>query len=446
MILNSLSILKDLERIQYFPQHKIEELQTRKLRDVIKHAYENVQHYRDLFDLAGIKPNDIKDKRDIYKIPITTKKDLQVKAPQELLTYGIKPEDCVIKYTSGSTGQPLKFFLSKNERDFQSLINLRILQSAGFKLTDRTAYIINPHRFPKTKYWFQYLGILRRYYLSVFDTPEIHRDALNYIKPDIIYGYPSNLTLLALLLKGQRNNGGIRPKIVFSSAETLEAKPRAIITSVMDTNVYDILGLVEVGDIAWECSAHKGYHINSDMVLLEFLDKNNKPVYAGQEGRLVCTSLYSYTMPLIRYEVGDICTPSDEVCFCGCTLPLMESIKGRANDFIVLPDGRVIASCFLVILMQSFTDVAQYRVIQEDIHGLTVQVVKGTNFKDHTLRKIKEEIERITNGSLAVEIKILEELSRDESGKIRTVVSNVAPNLQDKTDNQCIETVMRGRL
>jgi phenylacetate-CoA ligase len=183
MILNSLSILKDLERIQYLPQHKIEELQTRKLRHVIKHAYENVRYYRELFDLAGIKPNDIKDKKDIYKIPITTKKDLQVKAPQELLSYGIKPEDCVIKYTSGSTGQPLKFFLSENERDFQSLINLRILQSTGFRLTDRTAYIINPRRFPKTKYWFQYLGILRRYYLSVFDTPETHRDALNYIKP-----------------------------------------------------------------------------------------------------------------------------------------------------------------------------------------------------------------------------------------------------------------------
>lgn len=433
MIFRSLRILREIERIQYFSREEFETLQSRRLKALVKHAYENVRYYRGIFERSGITPEDIKDVRDILKIPITTKKDLQKMTLQDLLSKGVKPEECVIKYTSGSTGLPLKFFFSLQERDFQTLLNLRIFVASGFRFTDKTAYIINPYRFPKGWYWFQYLGILRRYYLSVFDTPEAHVKALRQIRPDIIYGYPSNLTLLALLVK-ERGIGDLRPKAVFSSAEALEQKPRALIASTMDTDVYDILGLVETGDIAWECPAHEGHHVNSDAVIMEFLDDNNNPVQPGQPGRLICTSLYGYTMPLIRYEVGDICVPSDRMCSCGRTLPMMESIQGRANDFIVLPDGKIIASCFLVIIMQAFHDVAQYRVIQEDKNGITVQVVKGKDFNVQTPHRIEEEIKEVTNNCLKVNIEILEELQRGESGKIRTVVSKVIPNLLDRID------------
>jgi len=429
MILSSIRILKDLDKTQYQPLSKREELQSIRLQNVVKHAYENVSYYKNIFVKVGITHKDIKDKRDLSKIPITRKKDLKALNSEDLLTKGVKPEQCVVKYTSGSTGQPLKLFFSEQERDFQTLLNLRIFLAAGFKLTDKAAYLINPHRFPKKKYWFQYFHVLRRYYLSVFDFPEIHAEAIRRIKPDIVYGYPSNLTLLALLIKEQ----GIKPmrlKAVFSSAEMLDQKPRELISSALNTEVYDILGLVEIGDIAWECPKHNGYHINSDAVFMEFLDEKDNPVPPGQPGRLVCTSLYGYTMPLIRYDVGDICIPSDKMCSCGRTLPLMESIKGRANDFIVLPDGKVLASCFLVIIMQDFHDIDQYRVIQERRHELTVQIVKGKDYVSATSSHIKKEIERAVRNSLDVKIEIVEKIPRDSSGKIRTVVSNFAPEFQ----------------
>ena len=310
-------------------------------------------------------------------------------------------------------------------------MNLRILLANGYKLTDKTTYLINPHRFPKGRLWFQHLGVLRRYYLSVFDDPEVHREAILTIRPDIIYGYPSNLTLLGLLFR-EKGMDGFQPKAVYSSAETLEEGPRALIASTMNVDVYDILGLVETGDIAWECSAHEGYHLNSDAVLMEFLDENDKPVPPGQPGRLVCTSLYALTMPLIRYDTGDICVPLDKHCSCGRTLPLMESIKGRANDFIVLPSGNIIASCFLVILMQGFVNVAQYRILQEDRNSLRVQIVKGKGFDGETPRKIEEEIRKVTGHTIGIHVEIMEMLERDNSGKIRTVVSRVIPDFADK--------------
>jgi len=102
----------------------------------------------------------------------------------------------------------------------------------------------------------------------------------------------------------------------------------------------------------------------------------------------------------------------------------------------VLPDGQIIASCFLVIIMQAFDDVAQYRIIQQDKKRIIVHLVKGKEFNGRTTELIKEEIKKVTGNTLEVEVEILEELGRDESGKIRTVVSKVIPDLQTYIDKQ----------
>jgi phenylacetate-CoA ligase len=438
MVLRALYQLQLLRKNQYLSTSELRALQERKLREIVRHAYENVVYYRNLFDKAGIKIEEIKSLDDLCRIPITTKKDLQHVPQHEIIAKGIDVNNCVVKYTSGSTGHPLKMFLSTEERNFQILLNLCILMENGLKLTDKVAYIINPYRFPKSKYWFQRAGILKREYLSVFDYPQRHVELLKKLRPDVIYGYPSNLTLLALYIR-EKGIEGINPKLIFSVAEALEPKAKQVIDLVMKVDTCDILGTIELGDIAWQCERREGYHISADAVIVEFL-KNGRPAKAAdEEGRIVCTSLYGYTMPLIRYAVDDICVPSDRVCSCGRTLPMMESIKGRANDFIVLPDGQIIASCFLVIIMQAFHDVAQYRVIQEERDRLIVQIVKGIGYSESTAHQIKREIEKAVQNRLAVRVETTEQIHRDSSGKIRTVVSKIIPDLQCQvTEEQSI--------
>ena len=434
MVFSSFAQLKRLKKNQYLSPSALRALQEERLRAIIRNAYENVSYYRRLFDSAGLRPHDIKTLEDLSKIPITTKNDLQVLKQGEIISKGTNIDQCIIKYTSGSTGQPLKIFLSPMERDFQILLNLRILMENGLQMTDKVAYIINPYRFPKAKYWFQYAGILRREYLSVFDDPEKHVELLKRIKPHIIYGYPSNLTLLALYIRENKIEG-IHPKIIFSVAEVLEPKAKEAIDSIMHVNTCDILGTIELGDIAWQCEKRDGYHTSADAVIVEFL-KDGRPVKPGEEGKIVCTSLYSYTMPLIRYAVDDICVPSSKICPCGRTLPMIDSIKGRANDFIVLPDGQIVASCFLVIIMQAIHDIGQYRIIQEDKRKIIVQLTKGKGFDPCTPGRIRDEIGKVTKNRLQVEIEIIEEIPRDQSGKIRTVVSRVIPDLQTHIDKQ----------
>jgi len=94
---------------------------------------------------------------------------------------------------------------------------------------------------------------------------------------------------------------------------------------------------------------------------------------------------------------------------------------------VVLPNGQIVASCFLVITMQSFHDVDHYRVLQGNYTELTVQVVAGRGYTADTGRRIKQEIEKAVQGQLQVRIETVSEIPRDPSGKIRTVVSRVDP-------------------
>ncbi|MFH2059862.1 MAG: hypothetical protein ABIJ59_13290 [Pseudomonadota bacterium] len=423
MIIRSLNQLRKLKARQYLSPNELVEHQEKKLRKLIYHAYHNVKYYRELFDSVNLKPGDIVSVSDLCKIPITEKKNLQQRSDHELIARGTSIKECITKYTSGSTGHPLKIIMNAWERDYQILLNLYILMENGFKLNDKLAYIINPFRFPKSKYWFQNLGILRREYLSVFDFPDKHSNILKKMNPDIIYGYPSNLTLLAEYIQ-RKKISSISPKMVFSVAEALEPKARDLINSVLGVSTCDILGTIELGDIAWQCEHRKGYHVNSDAVIIEYI-KDNKPVKLGEEGKIVCTNLFNFTMPFIRYAVNDLCIPSDRQCDCGRSLPLIEKINGRANDFITLPDGSSVASCFLVITMQNFHDVAHYRVIQENKKQLRIQIVKGRGYCNTTGEKIKNEIERAVENKLQARIEIKDKIERDPSGKIRTVVSHI---------------------
>ncbi len=433
MVFSSIQTLRQMRKNQYLSPDNLRARQDAMLKKLVVHAYENTGFYKKIFDRAGIKPQEIKGLDDLCKIPVTRKKDIQQADIGEIVDRTVDVNRCVVKHTSGSTGQPLKILLRPAERDYQILLNLRILIENGLRLGDTTAYIINPHRFPRSRYWFQNLGILKREYLSVFDYPAAHVEALGKIKPDVIYGYPSNLTLLALRMR-ETGIQEIKPRVVFSVAEALEPKARTAIDSVMGVKTCDILGTIELGDIAWQCEAREGYHLSSDSVLVEFLNDAGKPVKSGEEGKIVCTSLYGFTMPFIRYAVDDICVPSNKQCSCGRTLPMIESIKGRANDFIILPDGRIVASCFLVIIMQEFHNVAQYRVIQRSKERLNVQIVKGVGFESATPSLIKKEMEKAVNGSLLVTVEVVEEIPRDPSGKIRTVISEVIPGLQANLD------------
>jgi len=419
--------------VQRLSSSELEELQNKKLRAMVKHAYERVPYYHKLFNSVKIKPDDIKTKKALIKIPITTKKDLQKLPITERVAKGTVIRKCIKGRTSGSTGEPLDVFLSRGELGYRTAMQTRVY---GLNLRYKKVNILDRERVPskgspaaifrKVRKYLNHLGLWRRYYFSLFDEPQKLVSNLSKIKPDIIETQPSTLRLISDFVR-KKNITGISPKLIFTRAELLSREDRKLISEVFDTELIDLYGTIEFGIIAWECEKHEGYHINSDIVLVEAI-KDNQQVY-GEEGEIICTDLTNHTMPFIRYGLGDRVVLSKEKCSCGRNFPLVRLIEGRSNDFITLASGKILSPVLLIGTLQKIEGISQYKLIQENINTFDIQIVKAQDFRKATIEEFENVLREIVGKDTRISINIVDEIPREKSGKIRPIVSRLPVNL-----------------
>ena len=424
MHLSSIIDLYRLRKEQWLKTEKLLDIQQKKLRSIIEHAYENVKYYRRLFDSVGVKPEDIGTVEDLHKIPITTRLQLQQLPPEEIVAKGVNLNNCKKITTAGSSGIPLIVFLSKRDSDFYDMVWARTSLENGKRLWDSTAYF--KFHFPP-RFWFERLGIWKKKIISLLNDPIKQIEILIHTKPDIIRGNAFGLVNLARIIK-QNNVAGINPRLVFSMGSLLDQHSRELIQSAFGAEVFDYYGATEVGCIAWECSEHRGYHINIDTVVVEFVN-NGKVIGPGKMGKIICTGLHSFAMPFIRYDTGDVGIASDEKCPCGRGLPLLKSIEGRADDFFISSKGTLYSPSVIVNQIKLIAGISQFRIIQHTENDITTQIVPGEDFSKETIRKIKAILRTIMGGDINIKVQIFNTIPPDPSGKIRSLISKVKGEL-----------------
>ncbi|MFB0526483.1 MAG: phenylacetate--CoA ligase family protein [bacterium] len=425
--------LHKVRKAERLSPSELDELQNRKLRAVVKFAYENVLYYHKLFDSVNLTPEEIRTKEDLVKIPITDKKTLQELPISERFAKGVNISKCMRCRTSGSSGMPLDVFLNKKEMSYRIAMQTRVY---GLNLTNKKVNMLDreplpPEGSPATifrilKKYLNHLGLWRRYYFSLSEEPCELVSKLLEVRPDIIETQPSTLKLISEYAK-KNNITGISPKLIFTRAELLSREDRKQMESLFNTELTDLYGTTEFGIVAWECEKHQGYHINSDIVVVEAI-RDNQQVY-GQEGQVICTDLTNYTMPFIRYALGDIVILSKEKCSCGRNFPLIELVEGRTNDFVTLASGKILSPVLLALCLETIDGINQFRLIQEKIDTFNVQIVKGQNFREATIEKIRKKLRELLGGNAQINIDMVGEIPKDKSGKVHPVVSKVPVNL-----------------
>jgi len=413
---------RHLRRSWRKPISEMEELQAKKLRSILKHAYCNVPFYHRKFDEAHIKPDDIKETGDLGKIPPTTKYEIQRAPLHDVIARNFDVKKCRKDITSGSSGIPLTTYMSKQAYDFYSAVWTAVFLENGVKLWDKKAIVGDPRTFPERRSLTEYLGIMPRKHISIFDDTREQLELLKAYRPDIIEGYPSSLSIIADAHRKQKE--GLKPRLVFTHAETLDRQTRKFLTSSFEADLFDYYGSSELSLIAWECPEHVGYHINSDCMVTEFL-LNGDLVDGGERGEITCTSLVNYAMPLIRYRQGDFGVPLEGRCACGKTLPMIKTIEGRADDFLISLDGRVISpSIFFPYPFRDFTKIRQFKVIQEKRDQLKIQLIaEGDPLAKEVLQEAKNEIQKVFGKDMQVEFEFMDEFERAASGKIKKIES-----------------------
>jgi len=425
-----------LRRSAFWEEDRLLKFQEKKLREIVSYAYNSVPFYHKKYESAGIRPDDIRRREDLSKLPILTKDEIKNNLG-ELTSREFNVEKLRRLSTSGSTGKPTHLYVSQAESEFRKAKHLRANVSCGQKPFDLWAVITAPHHFSEATKLQRVLAFYAPRPISVFQSVDWQISTLEKWRPDILDGYSSSLAILA---KEARDRGvkSIKPRFIIGGAELIDNASRRLVEESFSAPFYDQYSSVELERMSWQCREKQGYHIDADAMILQFLDKSGEEVSVGERGEIVCTSLFNMAMPLIRYAIGDVGVPSGESCTCGRTLPLMKVVEGRKDSLLLFPDGRVITPRTFTIAMNEFKFyryVDQFRLVQKKLDLLEVEI-KITNdcsqaslVRDELLSYLRATLN--TGARVTWRVNIVEDIPLDRTGKLMAVVSQLGKRAEN---------------
>jgi phenylacetate-CoA ligase len=424
------------EKIETMPLQELRKLQLRKLREQVKHCYDNSSFYQKKFKDAGLKPDDIKTLEDIQKIPFTVKNDLRDNYPLGMLT--VKPVDVVeIHASSGTTGNPIIGAYTTNDMAAWEELMARSIYTTGGRKED-VIHIAYGYGLFTGGLGFHY-GAHKIGAMTIPVSGGMTQRQIKLMKDlgaTVLCCTPSFAVYLAetMFKIGVDPKKDLKLRIGLFGAEPWSNKIRERIEVDLGIEAFDVYGLTELcgPGVSIECSEHNGLHIWEDHFLVETIDPETGEVLPpGEEGELVFTTLTKTGIPMLRFRTRDISVIETEKCACGRTHARMIRIRGRSDDMLIIKGVNVFPSQVEIAVM-SFPELAPYYQIVVDRPGaldtfavkleLTEKASKSKKLDTTALkRNIQGKIHSITGLSADIEIVKCGELPRSE-GKAKHVL------------------------
>jgi phenylacetate-CoA ligase len=411
-----------LRRELYLDDEAVKNLQEQRLSSLINHAYNNVAYYRRVFDAACIQPRQIRVISDLRKIPITSRVALAKHAARDITARGADINKCKNLLTSGSAGIPLNIFVNSRERRLRGLFNQMVNLENGCSIADKVLYITGERHFQKKKLC-SYLGVLRESYISIYSSADEILDRIYSFRPTVIRGFVSNIMEVALKIE-KVGLSGIKVSRIITTAEVLGKKEKELIARIFKAEVFNNYASNECGMMAWECRAHNGLHINSSNLILEVVDDQGNSLDEG-EGNIVVTNLSLYTMPLIRYKIGDQGILTLKKCPCGRTPILLKRIIGREVELLRLPAGPANLYYPLTDLIDGFPGIEQYQLGQGPDNDITVKIIRNEAFKESDADLLLYKCSALLGGKINLHYEFVTEITKSGSGKYKTIISGI---------------------
>ena len=391
-------------------REKMRKLQLKRLREIVKYAYENVPFYKKKYDEAGVKPSDIKTLKDIEKLPFVTKADLRENYPYGMLSVPLS-EVSRIHASSGTSGKPTVVVYTDGDMEIWTECVARLVAAAGGRSDDIVQICFGYGLFTGA------LGLHQgweRIGAAVIPASTGNTERQLMLMKDLqstaIVCTPSYALHLAEEMQrlGYKiEDFKLRVGMFGSEASSEEMhKEIARKLNVLPTDNYGLSELIGPG-VSGECEYKTGMHINEDHFYAEILDTEDfHALNEGEYGELVLTALTKKSMPMIRYRTKDITKLDYSPCACGRTTARMAKLKGRTDDMLVVKGVNVFPSQIEGVLL-SFKEVG----------GTYEIVVTREDYKD----KLEVKVE-LVDDSIVGDYGRLEKLSADIKHALKTVL------------------------
>lgn len=419
---------KALEATQWWAPEALENLQLTRLQILLERVAQQVPFYRQWFADQDWSPRALTRLADLERLPITDKAMLR----QAGLGWRAEgAQGLVAQRTSGSTGEPLAFWLGRERIAMDIAAKWRATRWWGVDIGDRELVLWGaPNETDaqnRLRSWRD--RVLRSRLVPARDLDQARLDAIidqiRGFRPRMIFGYPS---VLARVCARARERGrrlddlGIR--VAFTTSEVLRPEWQAIIREVLGCAIANEYGGRDAGLIARECP-HGGLHLTAEALIVEILDDAGRPLPAGETGQIVVTNLMGPEYPFIRYRTGDRGALDPTPCPCGRGLPLLREIEGRANDGLIALDGRWVHGSHFNYCLREIAGLRSYKIIQHAPDRVELLLVLDEPLAEAVEQRLRGAFLQALGVPLMVEIRQVETIAPEAGGKHRHVVCRV---------------------
>ncbi len=420
---------KYLEREQYLSTDKLKESQFNRLKFILGYSYKHNEYYKLLFDKNCIEPSRIKTPDDMDRIPTLSKHDIRENY-DIIISNGYNRKNLLLYKTGGSVGIPLEIYMTHNCSHLKNAFTRMCDRWTGWKYGEPIGALWG--NIPKNK---TLKEKIRNYLILPYiylDTVQLNEESVKKFckewkkaQPTLLFGHAHSIYILAKYLVDEVDHP-IKPKGIISSSMTLLDNEKAFIEEVFHVKVFNRYGCEEVSLIACECEKHKGLHINTEHLYVEFLNSDGTHAKHGVEGEIVVTDLLNKAMPLIRYKVGDVGIPIDHDCSCGRGAPLMSRVSGRTADFLIRVDGTKIAGISIIEnTLTKIPGIEQMQIIQKSLFEIIVNIVPDEKYISDTEKAITKYFKITFGGNVHVAVNKVDKILKSDNGKYRFSICEI---------------------
>ena len=384
-----------------------------KINEFLEYAKDFIPAYKDLTF------------KKLPDVPILEKL-LYRKNQFDYISSEIGKKELVLGRTSGSSGTPLSFYLSRLCYNYNYLYNDKILEYWGCDLKRnraRCSGVITCDTQKTTPPYWVYIKRYKQLQLSIYnitnDSVKDYIYAINKYKVAFGTGYPSAWISLA---KCAIKNDLEAPRIdvIITDSESITETQKKVINKVFGSKVFGTYGTSETGNIAIQCECGN-YHINPLMAYVETVDENGRET--EEEGDILITTLLDKRTPLFRYRVGDKGILRKGRCQCGLSSQYLTNITGRVEDYVVI-DGKKITR--LSAPFQKAKNIIAAQIIQDSNSRLLIKYISGDEFKRENIDEVIDDIRLLVGKKIEIKSENTGKLERTANGKVKFIIRKSA--------------------
>lgn len=423
----TLAILGQLLTTQFGSPEALLRRQLRQLTELVSYTAQTVPYYRDSL-AAYARPKRPLTLEQWRSLPILHRRDLQDHGPEMRTQRPLKAHGPATDVqTSGSTGEAVTVQRNGITGSFFSALMLRDHLAHRRNFQGKVVYIrrlsgkaVAAAEQDKPGQWGEVFPSGPVLFRDVHAPLDETLDWIVNEDPDYVMTYPTYLhALIRRSVETGRKPKRLHQAVTFGEIVTPEA--RKACRDVWGAPVADVYSTQEVGIIAFQCPEHEHYLVQAEGVFVEVLDDDGRSCAPGDVGRVVVTPLHNFSMPLIRYEIGDFAEVGAP-CDSRRGLPVLRRVLGRARNMLLTPSGARVWASLTGAGLEPIEPIRQFQVYQDRPDALDLRLVVTRELTPDEEAQAAKAMAKATGYDFAVNIVYCDAIPRSAGGKYEDVV------------------------